>query len=139
MLVGDFNVEPTKIPCLLKGISAGFWVDFEEAWALSGGLQPAPTCERDWSASCSLAAAAVLPCKVQPDRWIAPHLAVGTLLDCCRWTCRVTRPVQRTPLWPASWLPAVDKGRGQSRLSFRGSGRFMISVSSLCLGRMLCG
>ena len=27
MLVGDFNVEPTKIPCLSKGISAGHWVD----------------------------------------------------------------------------------------------------------------
>ena len=24
MLVGDFNVEPTKIPCLAKGIS-GWW------------------------------------------------------------------------------------------------------------------
>ena len=23
MIVGDFNVEPTKIPCLAKGISAG--------------------------------------------------------------------------------------------------------------------
>ena len=55
---------------------------------------------------------AVLSCKVQPDRWIAPHLAVRTLFDCCRWTCRVTQPVQRTLLWPASWLPAVDKGRG---------------------------
>ena len=29
LLVGDFNVEPTKIPCLAKGISAGLWVDFE--------------------------------------------------------------------------------------------------------------
>ena len=44
LLVGDFNVEPTKIPCLAKGISAGLWVDFEEAWALAAGLQPAPTC-----------------------------------------------------------------------------------------------
>ena len=35
MLVGDFNVEPTKIPCLAKGISAGLWVDLEEAWALA--------------------------------------------------------------------------------------------------------
>ena len=25
MLVGDFNVEPTKIPCLAKEISAGLW------------------------------------------------------------------------------------------------------------------
>ena len=27
LLAGDFNVEPTKIPCLSKGISAGLWVD----------------------------------------------------------------------------------------------------------------
>ena len=46
------------------------------------------------------------------DRWIAPHLAVRTLFDCCRWTCSVTQVVQRSPLWPASWLPAVDKSRG---------------------------
>ena len=39
-LVGDFNVEPTKIPCLAKGISAGIWVDFGEAWALAAGLHP---------------------------------------------------------------------------------------------------
>ena len=108
MIVGDFNVEPTKIPCLAKGISAGLWVDFEEAWALTSGLQPAPTCKRDWGAiggqrrdfmvGCSLAAAAaVLSCKVQPDRWIALHLAVRALFDRCRWTCRVTQPVQRTP------------------------------------------
>ena len=47
MIVGDFNVEPTKIPCLAKGISAGLWVDFEESWALTSGMQPAPTCELD--------------------------------------------------------------------------------------------
>ena len=28
MIVGDFNVEPTKIPCLAKGISAGLWFFF---------------------------------------------------------------------------------------------------------------
>ena len=32
--------------------------------------------------------------------------------DCGRWESWVTQPVQCTPLWPASWLPAVDKGRG---------------------------
>ena len=42
LLVGDFNVEPTKIPCLAEGISAGLWVDF---W---GGL--GSCC---WFASCS--------------------------------------------------------------------------------------
>ena len=60
----------------------------------------------------SLTVAAVSSCKVLDDRWIAHHLAVRTLFDCCRWTCSVTQVVQRTPLWPASWLPAVDKSRG---------------------------
>ena len=118
MLVGDFNVEPTKIPCLAKRISTRLWVDFEDAWPLAPGLQPAPTCKRDRSASgghrrnfvvgCPLATAAVLSCRVQPDRWIAPRLAVRALFECCRWTCRVTQPVQRTPLWLDSWLPAID-------------------------------
>ena len=61
---------------------------------------------------CPLAVAAVLSCKVQGDRWIAQHLAVRTFFDCCRCTSRVTQPVARTPLWPASWLPATDKSRG---------------------------
>ena len=39
-------------------------------------------------------------------------VAGRTHVDCGRWTRRVTQPVQRTPTWPASWLPAVDKGRG---------------------------
>ena len=78
LLVGDFNVELTKIPCLAKGISAGLWVDLEEAWALAAGLQPVPTCKRDWGftggrlrdfmVGCPLAVAAVLSCKVQADR-----------------------------------------------------------------------
>ena len=115
-------MEPTKIPCLAKGISAGLWVDFGEAWALAAGLHPAPTCKRSWTAAgghrrgfilgCPLAAAALLSCKVQPDRWIAPHLAVRALFDYGRWESWVTQPVRCTPLWPASWLPVVDKTRG---------------------------
>ena len=108
LLVADFNVEPTKIPRLAKGILAGLWLDLEEAWAPAAGSRPAPTCKRSWSAAgghrrdfivgCPLAAAAVLSCKVQPDRWVALHLAVQTLFDCCRWSGRVTQPVQRTLL-----------------------------------------
>ena len=115
--------------------------------ALATGEQPASTCMREWGSGGgtrrdfmvggALAAAAWLSCTVQADRWIAPHLAVRTLFDCCRWTCRVTQPVQRTPLWPASWLPAIDKGRGPSRLRFRESGRFMMTCCSSWLGLML--
>ena len=122
LLVGDFNVEPTKIPCLAKGISAGLWVDFGEVWSIAAGLQPAPTCKRDWTAAggrrrdfilgCPLAAAALLSCRVQPDRWIAPHLAFRALFDYSRWDAWVAQSVRCTPLWPASWLPIVDKTRG---------------------------
>ena len=48
MLAGDFNVEPTKIPCLAKGISAGLWVDLEVSWALATGKEPSSTCMREW-------------------------------------------------------------------------------------------
>ena len=46
LLAGDFNVEPTKIPCLSKGISAGLWVDLDAAWSAAQGRQPAVTCKR---------------------------------------------------------------------------------------------
>ena len=43
LIVGDFNIEPTKIPCLAKGISAGLWVDLEASWAAAVGRAPAVT------------------------------------------------------------------------------------------------
>ena len=50
--VGDFNVEPTKVPCLFQAITAGLWVDLEEAaWAVARSSQPAVTCERCWESS----------------------------------------------------------------------------------------
>ena len=114
--------SPPKSLAWQKEISAGLWVDLEEAWALTAGLRPAVTCKRTWESGgghrrdfmvgCPLTVAAVSSCKVLNDRWSAPHLAVRTLFDCCRWTCSVTQVVQRTPLWLASWLPAVDKSRG---------------------------
>ena len=129
ILVGDFNVEPTKIPCLAKGISAGLWVDLEVSWALANGKQSSSTCLREWCSGggtrryfmvgCPFVAAAVLSCAVQSDRWIAPHLAVRALFDYSRWSCRVTQPVRFSPLSPASWLPAVDKSRGSKSVEVR--------------------
>ena len=60
---------------------------------------------------CPLTATAVHSCMVEHGRWLQPHLAVSAYFDCQRWTGRVTQPIERTPLWPASWLPAVDKSR----------------------------
>ena len=83
---------------------------------------PAVTCKRAWGdpvrhrrdfmVGCPLVAAAVHSCSVQQDRWIVPHLAVRASFLYSSWTGQVSQPVKRTPLWPASWLPALGKTRG---------------------------
>ena len=122
LIVGDFNVEPTKIPCLVKGISAGLWVDLEGFlgccfWSRSCTV----TCKRTWDSDsgnrrdfqigCPLCAAAVLSCEVMGDRWVQPHLAVRTWFAAERWTARVTQPCRFTPLWPVSWVHTIDTSR----------------------------
>ena len=121
LIVGDFNVEPTKIPFLAKGISAGLWVDLEASWAIAAGRDPAVTCKRTWDSDsgnrrdfqigCPLCGAAVLSCEVLGDRWIQPHLAVRTWFVADRWTALVTQPRRFTPLWLASWVSSFDKSR----------------------------
>ena len=54
LLVGDFNVEPTKIPCLSKGIMAGLRVDLESAWAFASGRVPGFSCRQDWGSTLGL-------------------------------------------------------------------------------------
>ena len=141
LVVVDFNVEPIQIPCMCQGISAGLWVDLEALGRWLGGFSQPPLVSvlggcstgdnrRDIMVGCPLATAAVSSCRVDPGRWIAPHVAVRAHFDCVRWTCqvtlhlavmecfdchrwicRVTQPIQRTHLWPAAWLSAVDKSR----------------------------
>ena len=78
----------------------------KRTWSSAGGHR------RDFVVGCTPAATAVTSCMVEPDRWIVPHVAIRTHFECIRWTCRVTQPVQRAPLWPASWLPSLDRSRG---------------------------
>ena len=109
---GDFNVESTKIPCLLKLISAGLWVDLQGAWARAAGVEPDVTCKRDWACrggtrrdfivGCPLTAAALGGCWVDCRRWIQPHLSVSASFVACRWSAKVVQPVRFSPLWPAS-------------------------------------
>ena len=47
LIVGGFNVESTKVPCLLEGSTAGLWVDLEAAWAGALGTQPAAIRKRN--------------------------------------------------------------------------------------------
>ena len=40
------------------------------------------------------------------------YFAVRACFDYSRWRTRVSLPVRRSPLSPASWLPVLDKSRG---------------------------
>ena len=115
---GDFNVEPIKIPCVLKGISAGLWVDLQGAWARAASVEPDVTCKRDGAcigktriySGLSLAAAALGGCWVDCCCWIQPHLSVMASFVAGRWS-EGAQPVWFSPLWPVSWVSAVDKSR----------------------------
>ena len=63
---------------------------------------------------CLRALAAVTGCMVRVDRWFLPHSAVRAHFQCSWWVSRVSQLVQRTPLWPASCLPVLDKSRGSA-------------------------
>ena len=151
LLVGDFNVEPTKIPCLAKGIMAGLWVDLDASWALASGRDLGVTCKQDFESSigsrldfmvgCPRIAAAVSGCGVLADRWVVPHFAVRSSFDYSRWLTRVSLLVRRSPLWPASWLPVLDKSRGSKVAEVQRVWDIYIYIymidSSLCRGMML--
>ena len=86
LVVGDLNDEPTRIPCLLKGISAGLWFDLLAFKAVASGAIPAATCmhafhstggtRRDFIIGCPLAASALSWCRVLGERWVLPHHAL---------------------------------------------------------------
>ena len=104
----------------------------EAAGAGVAGVVRAITCKRSWDSACGsrrdfivgclLAAAAVVSCDVDEERWIQPHLAVKSVATEW-WTCKVVQPITRTPLLLGSWLPAVNMSGNMKRRKFRGFGR----------------
>ena len=58
--------------------------------------------------ACPLAAA-VLGCHFDGQRWIQPHLSVGSTFQLERWAMNVSQPSLYAPLCPACWSACVDK------------------------------
>ena len=146
LLVGDFIVEPTKIPCLAKGISAGLWVDVESAWALAAGLQPSPTCKRTLSAGVVIAGISWLVVLLQLLLFshVGFRLIGGLLLILLFGLCLTVAGgldvlLSLCIVHPFGLLlgcPLLIRVGVPSRLRFRGSGKFMMSVFSLYQGMM---
>ena len=129
LFVGDLNVEPDRIPCLLRGLAAGHWFDLQSSWASATGVDPLPTCcktfgsgggsRRDFILGCSHAVSALRWCSVLQERWILPHYAVRASFSVGRWSAKVCLPVRSSVLWPAAWVSCVDKSRGSKSLEVR--------------------
>ena len=148
LIVGDFNVEPTKIPCLSKGILAGLWVDLESAWAFASGVLPAATCKRAWGdvgghrrdfmVGCPLVAAAVHSCSVQ--RWIGGLFLIllfGPLFFIPVGLVRFRSLLSVLHFGLLLGCLLLIRLVVLSLLRFRGFGRFMMKGFSLCLGKMI--
>ena len=48
LIMGDFNVEHSKIPCLVEGISEGSWIVFDDQFFAGRGNLTAFTCKNVW-------------------------------------------------------------------------------------------
>ena len=118
LIAGDLNADLAVIPCLGKGISAGWFVDLALAYSLGAGRKPDATCRfmlkdcvgsrRDFIVGCPHALAASTACVVT-DRWFAPHFSVLASLCISRWTADVACAEVCQPIWPACWIDTPDR------------------------------
>ena len=143
LVVGDLNDEPTKIPCLLKGISAGLWFDLHASRAVASGAIPVATCmhsfhstggtRRDFIIGCPLAASALSWCRVLGERWVLPHHALRASFGLGAWTSRSRQVALYSALQLASWVFFFfDKTRSSKSAAVRRVS-LVLSRSSLWL------
>ena len=94
-------MEPSKIPCLVEGISESSWIDFYDQFFAGRGNLPAFTCKNIWDSywnpqglcdlTCPSASAACTGRWVDDTRWFKPPFSVGVGFDLGRWTACVTK------------------------------------------------
>ena len=123
LIAGDLNADPAVIPCLVKGMSAGRYVDLALAHSLGAGSIPDITCafnrddgsgsRRDFFVGCPNALAASQVCFVT-DRWFAPHFSLVAHFRIDAWIADVSCPVACRPLCPACWLDTPDRSSSSS-------------------------
>ena len=128
LLVGDFNVEPTKIHCLAKGIMAGLWVDLEASWAFASGRVREVTCRQDWVSGCEVMQGS-LGCASFCCSYVFLTILGGWRRFLCLFSVLLCG-------WRLGYRFLTRVG-GPRLLRFRGFGIFMMIGSSLCLGMML--
>ena len=117
LLVGDFNVEPTKIPCLAKGISAGLTLRRLGLLLLGCSLLLLVSVVGLLLVvivgTLRLVALLLLllffPAGFSLIGGLHPILRFGLFLITAGGSFGL-HSLFSAPFWPASWLPVVDKG-----------------------------
>ena len=119
LIVGDYNVEPTKIPCLAKGISAGLWVHLEAAWTCASRRQPGKTCKRLWDSTGGSRRDFMIGCpRAAAALFVRTFSILGVFLgSLCLFSVRLFG------LLPG--CPCLIKVLGLSLLKYRGFGVFV--------------
>ena len=130
-------------PCLLKRISAWFWVFLQGAWARAAGLEPDVTCNRGWACREGTRKDFYLGCPLEASvLGVAVLIAVVGLnlisrffasFVASRWSAEVIQLVKVFPLQSASWVSAVDKSRSSKSLEVRDTWESMTVACSLFL------
>ena len=131
-------MEPTKIPCLAEEISAGLWVDLEEAWALAAGSLPAPTCKRGLELVVLLQLLLFFPVRFRLIGGLLLILRFGLCLTVAGGLLELLSLCSVLPFGFLLGCLRLIRVEVSSQSKFEGFARFMMSVFSLCLARMLC-
>ena len=108
---------------LLRGMTAGRYVDLVLAYSLGAGLTPDITCtfnrddgtgsRRDFFVGCPGALAASQASCVT-DGWFTPHFSILARFRIDAWMADVSCPIACQPLWPACWLDTPDRSSSSS-------------------------
>ena len=99
LILEDFIVEPSQIPCLFEGISEGSLLISQDNSLLVGaiclllpaGMWDTAGTRRDFVLVCPASFAACLDCWVDPQRLFQPHFLVRVAFDLGRWSARVVK------------------------------------------------
>ena len=139
LIAGDLNADPAVLPCLAKGISAGWFVGLALAYSRGAGIAPDATCRfkreggagsrRDFIVGCFNALAASDACFVT-DRWFTPHFSVVARFNIEGWSADwegQTSWAWQTIFYPWSAVGRVCKRRWLVNLWGFGIG-FLCSV-----------
>ena len=132
LIAGDLNADPSVIPCLSKGISAGRYVDLALAYSWGAGLTPDATCRSSREEGTGS----------RRDFFVGSSVVARFCIDA--WMADVACPIVCQPISPACWLDTPDRSsssatRAVQEVRFLGMSFLLFGMLSLAQLLMIFG